>query len=88
MKDSDFKKVPITKLTAIPENNGFYELRKNYYWVVTEDDCVLFYKGSSPQCNSSKAVVDNWGIKRDVFKNSRTMLIENAWMPHDCSDYR
>ncbi len=88
MKESDFRKVPIKKLTAIPEKNGFYELRKNYYWVVTEDDCVLFYKGSSPQCNSSKAVVDKWGIKSDVFKNSRTELIENAWMTHDCSDYR
>lgn len=87
MKENDFKKVPISKLTAIPEKNGFYELRKNFYWVVTEDDCVLFYKGSA-QCNSSKAVVDKWGIDREVFKNSRTELIENAWMLHDCSDYK
>ena len=88
MKECEFKKVPILKLTAVPEKNGFYELRKNFYWVVTEDDCVLFYRGSAPQCNASKAVVDKWGINRNVFKNSRTELIENAWMPHDCCDCR
>ena len=86
MVEKDFKKVPILEATSIPDKNGFYELYKNRYWEVTEDDCILFYKGISPQCNSNKVIVEGL-LKKNIFPNSRAELIENVWVSHDCQDY-
>ena len=82
MKESDFEKVPLEKLKAVPDRDGIYQLYKNRYWVVV-DDCALFYRGS-PQCNSNKSIVDQWMFHREIFPGARTVLIENVWRIHNC----
>lgn len=47
----DFKKIPIMEATKIPTTHGQYNLIANMYWCVTEDDCILYYKNWSRQCN-------------------------------------
>jgi len=88
----DYKKVPIEKATAIPDKGGFYQLYKNLYWQVTEDNCILFYlghdhKGYSPQCNASKATVEHFAKKEMYPWKTRAELIENVFIHHDCSDF-
>lgn len=90
--EKDYKKVPIEKATAIPDREDFYQLYKNRYWQVTEDNCVLFYlghnhKGYSPQCNQSKSTAEYMAKKNIYPWKTRAELIENVFIPHDCEDY-
>jgi len=88
MVEKDFKKVSIEKVTTIPDKNGFYELYKNRFWTVTEDNCILFYKDRAPQCNSNKSITESFtDYYKSIFPNCRTELIENVWLSHDCQDY-
>lgn len=50
------------------------------YWAVHEGD-VLFFKGHSPQCNRSEAVI------RHVRPDCEIVFVDMAFVPHRCSDY-
>jgi hypothetical protein len=57
---SRFKKVPLAEITS-PEKPGPLWPYKDYWWKVTEDDCVLIYThrgANSPQCNTNRAIVE------------------------------
>jgi hypothetical protein len=47
-------KVPIAQLTSYRPG---YVCKAPAYWAVTPDECVLFWRGRSPQCNTNVAVV-------------------------------
>jgi len=86
----DYAKIPIDKATAIPSEGGFYQLYKNRYWHVTEDNCILFYLGHnhksySPQCNHNKKIIEHYAARYPW--KTRAELIENVFAPHDCSDF-
>jgi len=57
MDKNKFKRVKIEEATR-PEN-GIFHIYCNYWWVVTESDEILYYKGSYPQCNISKSIVES-----------------------------
>lgn len=49
-------KMPISELTTFTPGRV---CKQPSWWVVTDDDCVLFYKShASPQCNVNRAVVE------------------------------
>lgn len=55
-----FKKVPVAEIIS-PEKKGPLWPYKDYWWAVTEDDCVLIYMhrgANSPQCNTNRAIVE------------------------------
>jgi hypothetical protein len=90
--EKDYKKVSITQATSIPDKGGFYQLYKNRYWQVTEDNCIIFYlghnhKGYSPQCNPSQSTAEHFAKKEMYPWKTRVELIENVFISHDCSDF-
>lgn len=82
-----FVKVPISDVTT-PDSNGTYELMKDRWWAVTEDDCILFYgsRGRSPQCNSNKAIVEHI-LSAENHPGVKAVFLTHVWLPHNCSDY-
>lgn len=82
--EKDFVKIPINIAGAIPARDGFYQLYKNYTWAVTEDDCILLYKGS-PQCNINKLIVERHTTLCPW--KTRAELLESVFLPHDCKDF-
>lgn len=57
------------------------------FWLLTENDEVLFYKAYySPQCHIDIRVLEKLGSTHIPFK-TKIELIEMAYIPHRCSDY-
>lgn len=54
---SQYTKVPISKITD-PIGKDVVQLYHNYWWSVTDDNCVLFFRGKTPQCNMSKNICE------------------------------
>ena len=50
----DCTKLPVSRVT-IPFNEA--RVLTNSYWIVV-DECVLMYKGRSPQCNMNKEIAE------------------------------
>ena len=75
----DFKKVKIDKLSH-PKRNGLYKLYYNFYWAVTDDDCVIFYrKSNTPQCNQNEKIMcHNLGLWEGI---KEIKLIEYIFVP-------
>lgn len=74
---SEFLKVPIENILSPLTNGGCnFTILKNRYWNVTKDNCVLFFKGYSPQCNINKSIVE-----RNCPKNTGVKLIDLAYIP-------
>jgi len=57
MKHTDFKKMTIKKATEVPERSGTYEIMAGFWWSISEDNCLLFYRGQHKQCNKDKHLV-------------------------------
>lgn len=55
------------------------------WWIVTDDDCVLFFRKHSPQCNSNKLVSEH--LRDKLYPGLEVRFIEHAFLPHSCSDY-
>ena len=91
-KKATFTKVPISEATAVPVNDGFYDLTTKSWWAATDDDCLLFYgkgdsiKGKSRQCNRNKAITDRF-VASETHPSTKAVFLEAVWMPHDCNDY-
>lgn len=56
--------------------NGF----KRGYWIV-EDDCVMFFKKFSPQCNPNEAVSLN--IRDRLYPKASVLFIPVAYVEQD-----
>ena len=79
MKISDFKKIPLEKLTKTPSQDGEYRLITNAYWAITDDGCALKYRGYSIQCNKHKNIVESIA-SQDSHPATKVMFIERAWL--------
>jgi len=86
MKPSDFTKTPIAEATQIPTKGQFVQILRDRFWAVSEDDCILTYKGSSPQCNDNEGIVERI-IKGDHHPGVKVQFIPLVFLPHDCRDY-
>lgn len=49
-------KYPISKATKPPQD-GLCRVYSDHYWLVI-DECILFYRGFSPQCNSDRRLCE------------------------------
>lgn len=82
MLEDNFKKVKINDLT-VPNKNGVFKCMHNFYWAVTDDDCVLFYRNVTPQANTNISIMESFQNKEKGMYpfNTRIQLIENIFIP-------
>lgn len=80
-----FRTVPLEKITQ--QVGGFRNILLDYYWLVTEDECVWFYgtRPGSPQANMNKLIVERLASIAPHYKEIR--LIPFVSLPHNCHDY-
>jgi hypothetical protein len=57
LNKKDFTKIPIKDIIKIPDSSGIYEVMKNKYYIVTEDNCILKFRKFSIQCNQNDNIV-------------------------------
>lgn len=51
-----FTRIPISEITATP--NGLVMAYKDYWWIVTPDEEVLQFRGTSMQCNLNRVICE------------------------------
>ena len=71
-------KVPIT--TAIMPFDGAMVIA-NRWWTVI-DNCILFYRGRSPQCNSEEAV--SRCLTKKLYPGADCIFIPIVYVEHRC----
>ena len=52
------------------------------YWLITDDNCVIFYNGISPQCNTNYKIakmISDKGTKLEV-KLLPIVYLKNEWL--------
>ena len=78
-----YVRYPLAEL--ILPRSGFLKCFIDYWWAVTEDDQVLFYrkKFHSPQCNSNKTIVERLCPRGTVPR-----FVPVAFLPVDPTDYQ
>ena len=81
LDDPRWHKVPLTQIISIPESGGIFNCYTNFYWAVTPDDEVLFFRRpfTSPQCNRNKMIVEKCAPA-----GCRVEFIERAFIKHTC----
>lgn len=77
-----WKKVPLDEIKTPRVGKICYGAS---YWSVTEDNCVLFYRGHSPQCNNNEYCAES--IRKKIHPTCRLEYIEMAFIDHNCEDY-
>lgn len=71
-------KIPISELIST-NGKDVVQIYKNYYWVVTPNDEVLFFKGRTPQCNADKKCAESFLEK--LYPNCTVEQIPIAFVP-------
>lgn len=81
LDDPRWYKVPLTQIISIPETSGIFNCYTNFYWAVTPNDEVLFFRRqfTSPQCNSDKRIVEKLAPA-----GCRVEFIDRAFFKHEC----
>lgn len=81
MRDSDFKRIDIEKLSQIPSIGGTHRLVKNCWWVVDKDGKGLKFGKASYQYNMNKNV-NSGMIEKEIegYPGVGQVFIENAWL--------
>lgn len=87
MNGHDFTKISIEDATSIPEKDGFYKILRNRYWQTTDDDCILLYKGFSPQCNKHKSIVESIMKKQTKSPATNIKFLDKVFLKIDPQDY-
>lgn len=75
-----YTRIPIDEIKDSP--SGIVQCIKNHWWCVTEQNEVLLFKGSTPQCNSNKAIVD-----RLMPAGCHAEFLPTAFVKVNISDY-
>ena len=52
-----YTRVKVSDITS-PLGKDVVQVLEDRYWVVTQEDEVLLYRGYSPQCNRNKKIVE------------------------------
>jgi hypothetical protein len=79
MKDKDFTRIDIKKLSKVPEKGGLYNLIKNAWWVIDKNGKALRFKRVSYQYNINQNVNKSI-IKHEDYPGVDQVFIENAWI--------
>jgi hypothetical protein len=69
-----FTYYPISEAIKAPDREGLFCVYKNRYWKV-DKDCIMFYDGTSPQCNSNEQIMSRYDSKFEV------RFIETIYIP-------
>lgn len=69
-----FKRVSITEVTTPGEGRVCL---LNRWWIVTDQEEVLFFRGFSPQCNHDRSITE----RLNKIPNTTVRFIEVAYMP-------
>lgn len=86
MESLRYTKIPINKVNGSPEKSGFYHLIRESYWAVSDDDCILMFNGTSPQCNKHKSIVERI-IEQVRSPATKIEYLAEVFLPHNCNDY-
>ncbi len=81
-----FTRIPLQEVIKVPNKSGTYHLVTNSYWAISEDDCILLYKGFSRQCNVYKDIVERI-IKSKEHPGVKVKFLKSVFLPHRCEDY-
>ena len=54
----NYTKIPLDQLTQIPKNGEAVIIKRDQYWFVTDDKCVLLYSKGSFQTNPHKEIME------------------------------
>jgi hypothetical protein len=73
----DYKLIKISELNY--PKDGMFSIYADYWWVVTTDEELMFYKGMSPQCNASKRIVET--IRNTQYPECEVRQIQFVFMP-------
>jgi len=60
LDESKYLKIKLADILTARMDDGCLMVMTNRYWEVTPDDCVLFYRGVSPQCNIYKNITEQF----------------------------
>jgi len=82
MKDSDFKRLDMNKLSQPPKKSGLYHIIKNTYWLLDKNGCGLIYKGYSRQCNTIKEIGDRMVTSKN-HPGVENKFFETIYLPAD-----
>jgi hypothetical protein len=87
--DGKLRRVPMTDLTT--PTTGMFSVYVGYWWPVTDDDCLLFYRPTrrsgygSPQCNSDRRIAEKVS---GIYPMPTTLQqVPIVFVPLDPSDY-
>lgn len=79
-----YKLVPLAKLTSL-DGKDLVQIYKSRWWVVDENENVLFYNGYSPQCNSCKTIVES--LRDKLYDGLEVRFVEVAYIPIKSNDF-
>lgn len=75
-----FEKFPVSEVTAIPETGGLYNLYKNYFWAVDENDNIFRFRNLSFVCNQDERIVKM--LLKEDNPNLVVKKLENVWISY------
>jgi len=81
-----FTRIPVTEVTKIPENGGFYDVIKNCWWGIDKNNNILLFQGFARQCNSNESIAKRL-IEHEDHPAIKAQLLETVFLPHKCEDY-
>ena len=77
------KFVPIDKASA--PKSGMFEVYKDYWWVVTPDEEIMFYREHSPQCNRDEAIAKR--VHEKLYPGYEVRQLPLVFVPINPRDY-
>jgi hypothetical protein len=79
----NFKFVKISDLNY--PKDGMFSIYADHWWIVTSDGEIMFYKGTSPQCNSSKRIAES--IRNTQYPDCEVKQIPFVFIPIRTNDF-
>lgn len=78
----EFTLIPLEEATQ--PKGGLFKIYEDYYFFVTEDNCILKYRGYSLQCNKNKQILES--LLKD-YEDVEIRQIRFVYIPINPSDY-
>jgi len=82
-----FTKIPVNKITSIPRSGSGVIIKRDHYWYLTDDKCVLCYGKSSFQCNPNKELVESMAKSVNYPYEGAVVLIPVVYIPITLYDF-
>lgn len=77
-------KVPLSKLTTV-DGKDLVQIYRDRWWIVDENNNVLFYNGYSPQCNADQSI--SISIRDKLYIGLEVRLIDIVYIPIRSNDF-